>query len=191
MRKKKKPVKQKTIAYLWSSLGVFVLTILICLFISPEGLHDNLGISYYAHIGPFIIPFVLGSLFTAYLLILAARSIPQTNSEQKILKKGILLFVVLLAGVVAIPDYINELSSWLHVGVAVLLFFCEFCLASWISFVKARDLINYLLFLALLSIGILALLSELNVLSYLLLTEVAFQIVFFLIIIREIAKRRK
>jgi len=181
-------MKEKSYRYLVLDLVFFVSTIAICLLISPIGLKDNHGVSYYEHYGLPLIPYVLGFFAVAVLTFLIARSLPRSNHKLTNLKYVLYAISVLVFGVLATPDYINSFFNWAHMVISTILFIIELILAAWLVIFELKDKINLSLVLLLFSIGVLALASNINWTRYLFISEVSFQIIFFLIFVRTASK---
>jgi hypothetical protein len=174
--------------YLVWSLVAFITTIVAILLISPVGLKDNHGVSYYERYGPFLIPYILGFLAVAFLTFRVGYLLPVSNREAIVLKYVMYSISFLTIGVLVTPDYINSFFNWAHIAISTILFIIEFVLAGWLAFIELKDRINLSLFLLLLSTGLLAFASNINWTRYLFTSEVAFQIIFFLLFVRTASK---
>jgi len=181
-------MESKPLRYLVLDLIFFIATVGICLLISPIGLKDNHGVSYYEHYGPPLIPYALGFFAVAFLTFLVARSLPQSNHKLINLKYVFYAISVLVFGVLATPDYINSFFNWAHMIVSTILFIIEFILAIWLVVFELKDKINLSLVLLLFSTGLLAFASNINWTRYLFSSEVTFQIIFFFIFVRTASK---
>jgi hypothetical protein len=181
-------MEEKPYRYLVLDLAFFIATIGICLLISPIGLKDNHGVSYYEHYGLPLIPYVLGFFAVAVLNFQVARLLPRSNHKLRNLKYVFYTISVLVFGVLATPDYINSFFNLAHMIVSTILFIIEFILGIWLATFELKDKINLSLVLLLFVTGLLAFASNINWTRYLFTSEVAFQIIFFFIFVRTASK---
>jgi hypothetical protein len=181
-------MEEKPYRYLVFDLIFFIATIGLCLLISPIGLKDNHGVSYYEHYGLPLIPYAVGFFAVAFTTFLVARSLPRSNHKIINLKYVLYAVSILVFGVLATPDYINSFFNWAHILVSSILFIIEFVLAIWLAIIELKDKINVPLVLLLFVTGLLAFSSNINWTRYLFTSEVAFQIIFFFILVRTARK---
>lgn len=173
--------------YITLSFVVFIVAIVACIWIAPEGARDNNGISYYDHVSWALIPYVTGVLAISAFCLLSARGLPSRAPVARWLRPALEAIAVLLVLVLMTPDYVDEFFNWAHVTIAVILFGLQFVLIAWFALAIQRDALNVALFLALLAVGLLAGASQLDVTSYLFPSQVAFQLIFLAVLSRTIA----
>ncbi len=174
--------------YVGLSFGLFICAIAACVLIAPEGARDNNGISYYDHVGLALVPYVIGVLSIAAIAVLAARDLPTGAGPWGTLRLALDGIAALLAFIILTPDYVNRWFNVAHIVVSVVLFGGQFALIAWLTFATFRDRTNVRLFVLLSAVGLLAGASEIGWTSYLFLSQVAFQLVFLIFLVRMVIR---
>lgn len=170
------------------SFAVFIVAMVACMMIEPEAARDNNGVSYFDHVSFALIPYVIGVVSIAAMAALVARGLPANVEPWKTLRLALFAIAALLVGIVLTPDYVNEWFNWTHVTVSVALFGSQFALVAWLALWVWRTPVNVASLALLTAIGLVAGASQLNLLTILFVSEIAFQFVFLFVLARVAAR---
>jgi hypothetical protein len=139
-------VRQKTVTYIILSQLFFVVTMAICIALKPQALLHNSAFSFFGNYMPTVIPFVIGLLGMATMLLLAARPLPKANTTDRWLSRLFITIAVHLAGLALIPYGINRVSYIIHISLAYSLGVLFLFASGWLIVKSQRDITNYLLY---------------------------------------------
>ncbi len=141
-------MKKQALRYLIGSQVLYLVTLLVCFSIKPEVLLDNRAISLYGSETGTAVPYVIGFLGAAYLILRAALLLPKFVSVNRTLSRWLIVLSGLLAGLTITPYTINSALFYLHATFAFLLFVVELGLGFWLVIKARKDGIDTVLFLA-------------------------------------------
>ena len=162
---------------LLTAQAVFVLGLATCAVLDPRGLGSNHGWSYYEGradtVAPYVIGFVATIALVAYAAVVAARS-----DAARGLGWGLAWLALFLALDVASPDSVNEAFYWAHDLTSAALFLYELGFAIWLVRTYALTGMGVALVVAQLCGGLVAMFSQLQVISGLGLGILVFQLSF-------------
>lgn len=162
---------------LLAAQAVFFLALAVCVALDARGLGDNHGWSYYegraATAGPYVIGFVASIALVGYAAIVAARSdVPRG------LAWGLAGLALFLAFDVASPDTVNDVFYWAHDATSAALFLYELGLALWLVRTLVPNGVGAALVAAQFAGGLVAMFSQLQLISQLGLGILLFQVSF-------------
>jgi hypothetical protein len=173
--------------YLLFAQLVFFSALALCAVIRPEGLHDNHGWSYYEERDETIVPYLLGVL-GCVLLILYAASLFERSAAPSGFPRALRLLALFLLLDIATPDTVNVVFYWAHDLTSALLFLYELGLAIWL----VRTLWPAGLGVGLLGLqfvgGLVAMFSQLHLVSRLGLGIAIFQLSFCVLLVAATAR---
>ena len=135
--------KQNILTYfvkgqLWLFASAF-----LCMFLLPDAIQTNDGISYYGVHIETVLPFTLGLLATAwYSFNIVRTSKGLLSREVRFLTAAV---GALLVGLVVTPHTLNTFFWAMHVMLGVLLFFTQYILMTWLMVTMRRDTTGVLL----------------------------------------------
>lgn len=124
--------RQRYIIY--SQLSLF-LGLLVCIFIKPEGLAANTGISYYGTFLKTVLPYTAGILGGSYYSYRFAQSIH--GQSLALVRNSMIAISILSIGIVITPYSINSFLDWAHTTFGTFIFVLELIISAWIT-VKAK-----------------------------------------------------
>jgi len=122
-----KPAAVRYIAY---GQACFVAGLLLCAMLRPEGLSANGGLSYYGVYRETIMPYLLMLLGPAYFLIKTAELF--TRPELKTVRYALTAMGLLIIGVIATPDSLNNFFDGLHRAFGIPLFVLQLLFSGWL-----------------------------------------------------------
>jgi hypothetical protein len=161
---------------LFAQVGFF-LSLVVCMVIDPTGLGDNHGWSYYEGRDETFFPYLLG-FFGCVLMIVYAAVLLERSPAPAGLSRGLRLLSFFLFLDIATPDTVNVVFWWAHDVASTLLFLFELGFAVWlVRTVSATRLNLGLLVLQFIS-GVVAMFSQLQVISQLGVGILLFQVSF-------------
>jgi hypothetical protein len=180
-------LKTKAVGYLILAQICFFGFLMIAIIMTPAAFSDNHGLSYYGEHKLTAIPYGLGFLLGSFFLMKVTSALPAKIQPFKNLAVAIQVLVLLLIGVFLTPGNLNRFFDWAHNIVAAGLFIFELGLALWLIIWWYKDLAIISLFIIQLIAGLVAMLSQLDVIYYLSEGILIFQLSFGLLFTREIA----
>ena len=166
--------------------ALFVVTMLACCALEPSWPALRIGLSYYGNDLPTVVPYVGG--FTL-CIALSAGGLRRLRPHAVVSGKVRLAAASVLGLMVPIPltpFKLDPVLDWLHVGAASVLFTAGLAVGGWIAFRCLADARSQLLF-ALQCVAALTMLSaEIGLDSYMIPGELAFQLLFAVLLVRAI-----
>lgn len=169
-------MENKAVRYFLIGQISFLFSVSICIFLLPESLFINEGISYFGARKLTVIPYSVGLLLMAWFSYRVAQSLPKKS--YKVVKIGFKTFSVLLVTVVAIPYGINFTLEYIHTLLSAGLFLVQFIMMWWLAFKVKWDGLSLFLLL-LMAIEMIATVMYLGPQKgYLLFGELAYQLTF-------------
>jgi hypothetical protein len=177
----------KSVRYFLAGQLCLYLGILVCIFISPEALFANDGISYYSAQTETVLPYSIGLLLTAwfsYKVALSSKTYPFINL-------GFNSIALLLIIMVAVPYGASYILAISHTFLSILLFLVQFLLAIKLSLSVSKDLPSLILLITLAVVSITTVRYLSPQMGFLLHGEVLFQLIFGLIVYRAFTRISK
>jgi hypothetical protein len=161
---------------LLAQIGFFA-SLTVCALIDPAGLSHNHGWSYYEGRSQTLVPYVLGFL-GCVLLIASAAALLQRSRAPAGLTTALRLLALFLLLNLATPDTVNAVFYWAHDLTSALLFLYELGFAIWlVRTIATTRLCIGLLVLQFLG-GLVAMFSQLQLVSLLGVGILVFQLSF-------------
>lgn len=162
---------------------LFYSGLVLCVFIEPKGLIDDSGISYYGGHLSTLLPFVIALGGSALCGILTAHRIETMNHDYRI-GYGLVLCAFLICCIIATPfNWGYRVYLW-HTSFGSMLFAFQLLIAGWLSFGRNKDWQLMTLWVGqLLAIGV-SLYYIIVPHGYLLLSQLAFQLCFSMILLK-------
>ena len=173
---------------LCGQIGFFV-SLAVCVLIDPEGVRDNHGWSYYEGRAETLLPYLLGVLVFVSLTLYAA-SLLERSEAHPALPLGLRLLTAFLFLDVATPDTVNAFFYWAHNLTSTLLFLYELGFAVWVVWVVWRTRLGIALVTVQFLGGLVAMFSQLQVISHLGLGILLFQLSFGALLVAATARVR-
>ncbi len=165
----------------------FFAALAVCVLLDPSGLGSNHGWSYYGARDDTIVPYLLGFLVCILLVAHAATLLERSPAPAR-LPAALRLLALLLLFDVATPDTLGPVFYWAHDVASTVLFLFELGLAGWL----VLDLVPSPLGLALLGTqfagGLVAMFSQLELISLLGPGILVFQVSFGLVLVATTAR---
>ena len=144
----------------------FVAFLALCAIIDPTGLRANHGWSYYVGRDETLVPYLLA--FTTFIaLTLRAARLLDDSSAPRGFSTGLRYLSVFLVLDVATPDTVNAFFYWAHDATSALLFLYELGFSVWIVAALGPRRLGTGLLAAQLLGGLVAMFSQLHVISLL------------------------
>jgi hypothetical protein len=169
-------MENKASRYFLIGYGGWLLSVIVCIFLLPQSLVANGGISYFSAHKTTVIPYSIGVFLLALFSYKVAQNLPRKS--QKVMRAGFKTFSVMLIAVVAIPYGINFTFEYVHTLLSAALFRFQFIVVWWLAFKVRWDGISLLL-LVLLAAEMVATVMYLGPRKgYLLEGELVFQLTF-------------
>ena len=166
----------KPLRYFLAGETCLFLGILINIFLLPDGLSANDGISYYSARSTTALPYLFGLLGAAWFSIKLVRSLP--SQSHTMVKVGFLAIALLLLAIAVAPYGISSTFEYSHIILSALLFLVQFLIVFWMSFKLRRDTTGFLFVMLLLLEMYVTVMYLSPQKGYLLQGEVLFQITF-------------
>lgn len=161
---------------LWAQ-AVFFLALGVCVTLDPRGLGSNHGWSYYESRGATAAPYVIGFVGTVALVAYAAAIAARSNAPQG-LAWGLAGLALFLALDVASPDTVDAVFYWAHDITSAALFLYELGFAVWLVRTLEPTAVGVALVVVQFCGGLVAMFSQLQVISQLGLGILVFQVSF-------------
>jgi len=114
-------MKQASRYILYAQISCIVSCV-ICLFLKPDALSAQSGISYFGNFKATFIPYIAGLGLASYFLLRAAHFIRDTGRRAHYLRLGLYVTTLCLLGIALTPSFLDWYVRALHVGFAVGLF---------------------------------------------------------------------
>jgi hypothetical protein len=175
--------------YLLLAQVAFFVALATCALIEPQGLVDNHGWSYYEGRSATIVPYLLGILVSIALILHASQLVKRTDAP-KGLGRGLWLLALFLFLDVATPDTVNALFYWAHDLTSALLFVYQLGLGLWLVRTVWRTRLGATLVSAQVVGGLVAMLSQLQLIPLLGLGIFVFQASFGVLLVLATAGLR-
>jgi hypothetical protein len=169
-------MENKAVRYFIYGQVSFLLSVSICIFLLPESLFINDGISYFGAHKLTVVPYSIGLLLMAWFSYKVAQSLPKKS--YKIVKIGFKTFSFLLVTVVAVPYGINFTLEYTHTLLSAGLFLVQFILMWWLAFKVKWDGLSLFLLLLMAAEMIATVMYLGPQKGYLLFGELAYQLTF-------------
>jgi hypothetical protein len=164
----------------------FFLGLAACALVAPEGLHDNHGWSYWEGRWATVVPYVLAVLLFVALTLYAAALLERASAPRGLVR-GLRWLTVFLLLDVGTPDTVNAVFYWAHDLTSAVLFLYELAFGIWL----VRALLPTRLGLSLVGAqflgGLIAMFSQLQVVSQLGPGIFVFQVSFALLLVTATA----
>ena len=162
---------------LFSAQAVFFLALGVCVALDPRGLGSNHGWSYYEGRAATAAPYVIGFVGTIALVAYAAGVAARSDAPQGLVW-GLAGLALFLALDVASPDTVNAVLYWAHDITSAALFLYELGFAVWLVRTLEPTAVGVALVVVQFCGGLVAMFSQLQVISQLGLGILAFQLSF-------------
>jgi hypothetical protein len=172
----------------FAQIGFFV-ALATCVLIDPDGMHDNHGWSYYEERGATVVPYLLGVL-VFIVLTLHAASLLERSATAPGLARGLKLLTLFLLLDAATPDTVDTAFYWGHDLASTLLFLFELGFAIWLVRVVWRTNVGIWILAVQFLGGLVAMFSQLHVISQLGLGILVFQLSFGILLVAATAAVR-
>ena len=162
---------------LLSAQALFFFALGVCVTIDPRGLGSNHGWSYYEGRADTAAPYVIGLLASIALVGYAAAIAARSNAPRGLARglEGLALFLALN---VATPDTVNEVFYWAHDVTSAALFLYQLGFAVWLVRTLVPTGFGVALVVAQFVGGLVAMFSQLQVVSQLGLGILVYQLSF-------------
>lgn len=161
---------------LLSAQALFFLALGVCVAIDARGLGDNHGWSYYEGRADTVAPYVIG--FLGSIALIAYAAVVARRAEARGLARGLAGLALVLALDVATPDTVNAFFYWAHDVTSAVLFLYQLGLALWLVRTLLPTRFGVALVAMQLAGGLLAMFSQLQLVSQLGLGILLFQLTF-------------
>jgi hypothetical protein len=161
----------------------FFLSLFIVVVLRPAGLTANSGISYYSTIPVTIAPYLLGLAASSYFLWRSADFLP-TDPVHRTVGRALRCCAIFLVGLALSPDIPHNLISGVHMVFGGLLFLTELALSIWLVLKLAPRRRDWLFVITQVGVGIVCLLSLINILPWQIEGQIIFQLAFGTLLIR-------
>jgi hypothetical protein len=165
----------------------FLASLTYCVWLLPEGLSANDGISFYGDQPATLLPYnmAIASLVLSYGLF--ALTLPRFGSF-KVLKYLMYLGLLSMVIILATPYKVSPSFHWFHVASTIALIAITVILALWLLFAVWWDSLNLVLLLGLSLATAVAFLYVRPDQGYLIYAETAFQLIFATMLARSVSK---
>jgi hypothetical protein len=171
---------KKLSAYLYLSLLLFILGVIVSCIIKPHGLLANCGVSYFGIYAVTLVPYLVSLIGPAILFVLAAQLLGNKN---ELMKNFLWAFAILLIGLAITPYSINSFVSALHTTFGSILFASQLLLSGIIAIeYKHHQSLTYLWIIEFIA-GVMCALYITPQKGYLIEYQAAFEIAFSTILI--------
>jgi len=161
---------------LLSAQALFFLALGVCVAIDARGLGDNHGWSYYEGRADTVAPYVIG--FLGSIALIAYAAVVARRADARGLARGLAGLALVLALDVATPDTVNAFFYWAHDVTSAVLFLYQLGLALWLVRTLLPTRFGVALVAVQLAGGLLAMFSQLQLISQLGLGILLFQLTF-------------
>ncbi len=169
-------MENKASRYFVIGYAGWIISVAICIFLLPDSLIANGGISYFSAHKTTVVPYSAGVLLLAFFSYKVAQALPRNS--QKMMRAGFKAFSAMLIAVVAIPYGINFTFEYVHTLLSAALFLFQFIIMWWLALKVRWDGISLFL-LVLLAVEMIATVMYLGPRKgYLLEGELVFQLTF-------------
>lgn len=169
-------MENKAARYFLIGQTILLFSISICIFLLPQSLFANDGVSYFGAQKTTVIPYSVGLLLTAWFSFKVARALPKHS--HRVVKAGFKIIAILLLAIVVVPYGINFTLEYIHTLLSAALFLVQFIMMWWLAFkVKSDGLSLFLLFLMAVEIIITVMYLDPRG-GYLIAGELAYQLTF-------------
>jgi hypothetical protein len=166
--------------------------LLVCLLLIPHFLtqHNEGGVSNYGLYAKTVIPYSLAFGLCGILTLRAAWLIPKGTASYKVVKRslialGIMFLVVLVS---TYPYKVNDTFNTIHIYAGSLLTLLEMLLGGWFALFLARGIWNIVIFAAQIIGIIIGVMTRLNVIHVLFITEMLTSLAFGALLVRTMAR---
>lgn len=156
--------------------------------VTTVGFTDNNGLSFYGVHYPVVIPFALGLVLCNLFLVRAAHQLPRTIPPFDKLQPALWLITLLVTLVLLTPSFVGSFFHTAHVTVSSLLFAFELLLGLWLTLYWNNNKLAWFLLTAQFVAGLVAMLSQLQIVSYLSQGSLLFQLFFGLLLIWSVSQ---
>ncbi|HEX5797494.1 MAG TPA: hypothetical protein VFX86_03840 [Candidatus Saccharimonadales bacterium] len=168
--------KHKAVRYFVFGQASLFLSISICIFLLPEGIFANDGISYYSAYKLTALPYAAGLLLTALFSYKVAGSLPE--KAPRAMARAFKLISFMLVAIAVVPYGIDFVVEYTHTILSALLFLIQFLIVWWLAFRVRADIISLLLLVLMAAEMIFSVMYLTPRKGYLIFGELAFQITF-------------
>lgn len=110
----------------------FIIGIVLCVIVRPEGLSINQGLSYFGTHYNSLLPYILALFGPAYYLIRLGESIH--SKEYSVLRYGFIAIGVLAIGILLTPDNYSKIVNNLHIVFGATMFSFQLLLSAWMCY---------------------------------------------------------
>jgi len=170
---------------LYSQLSFFSIVIL-CIFIYPNGLGANNGISYYGTL-PVTFPlYILACFSTAFFLLRATLYFPKDSKALRIVSYCLRSLVPFLIGILFTPYTYSPAYDVIHKIFGTIFFLIQSGLILWLSARVKWDGFTTIMIAIQLIGGLIALFSLFDIIMWEIEGQIIFQLVFGILLIRGV-----
>lgn len=174
--------------YLIASQLSFFGLLAICIYLAPQSLTNNRGLSYFGYSWPALVPFVGALLTGAYCLLQAATRLHGLPRPLPGVAKALQIVALLTPFVLLTPSDDPGLVRNTHVMISSAVFIVEFGLSTALLISPAADWLDGGVWLVQLVAGLSALLSFFDILHIMLPSELVLQLTFSIMVDRTVPK---
>lgn len=156
--------------------------VIVCIWIRPEGLSANDGISYFGGFANTLVPYVLAFALAAYGLVSAAGYLQDGKRVLKVLRLSLYALAILMAGIIIVP---RTLYEPLHIAFGSTIFALQLAIAWLLAFRIYRSWLNTALFALQFLGGVLAAIELVPAEGLLIQSQMVFQFAFGVLLLRS------
>lgn len=159
---------------------IFLILLALCVYLRPESIKANDGISYFASFSDTVIPYLVAYFFSSLFYFFAGYVLRfSKDTESKVFAWSFQIFSLLMLGLAATPHTVLIRT---HVFFGSMLFSLQLILSLWIVTVQTRKLLQVALFLLQLGAGIFSAYYLPKEQGSMLVSQVVFQTAFVLMV---------
>jgi hypothetical protein len=176
----------RAVRFVVTGQALFAVTMLACCALEPSWPALRIGLSYYGDDLPTVVPCVGGFALCIALSGAGLRHLrPHAVVSQKV-RLAAASVLGLMVPIPLTPFKLDPVFDWLHVGAASVLFTAGLAVGGWLSFKCLADARSHLLFSLQCVAALTMLAAEIGLDRYMIPGELAFQLLFAVLLVRAI-----
>jgi hypothetical protein len=180
-------MRRRVVGFLVLAQVSFFACLSVAVVMTTAGFQHNHGLSFYGEHWSTAVPYGAGFMLCDYFLLLAANALPKDDRRCRRLALLLNLLTVSLLIVLLTPDTVDSFFNWSHSIASANLFVYELSFAAWLARRCYADGVVWSLIVLQLVAAVLAMLSNFHVVPYLSEGTLIFQLIFSVVLIREVA----
>ena len=159
---------------------------IVCVFVRPESLGHNDGLSYFGAVWWTVVPYTIAFLTYALCCLIASKKITQNSNSAKIIKKFLILMAIMLLGLTVTP---HTVINSVHKVFGSTLFASQLILSLYLLYTNGKNYWIFVLVIVMFTSGIFSAAFLTSASGFMIQAQIIYQIAFILILSHYLGRK--